>query len=284
MSGAYQGAFEGSTLNNFIVRMSKSKSIGVVLLDEIDKAQCNVHSGLYQVFDKGEWTNKKLIDGSGGQTDIVSCRNIIFIMTTNVADSIVDDYARENDEVYTASADEMEDLSYDLQTLISHELSSRFKPAFLGRITCFVPFFPLSKGHTDKGTISREVDTIAKFLIERKQEDLLTFSGIESEVSEKTKERIVKIVAKMFQPQCGVRSIQKIIDEQMDRKVRHAALLDVKNGGITANSTICYDAKVDEMKVSFRRLHQNEQPGNDSREENDADFDEIVDIKEDLNV
>jgi hypothetical protein len=63
MSGAYQGAYEGSALNNFILRMSlEPASLGIVLLDEIEKAGRGVIHGLYQVIDKGEWTNKKLQD------------------------------------------------------------------------------------------------------------------------------------------------------------------------------------------------------------------------------
>ena len=58
-SRAYQGAEQGSTLNDFILSMSsKPDAIGVVLLDEIEKAMSDVVTGLYQVLDKGEWTNK----------------------------------------------------------------------------------------------------------------------------------------------------------------------------------------------------------------------------------
>jgi hypothetical protein len=59
LAGAYQGAEEGSTLNNFIFHILNSPgSVGVVLLDEIEKADREVIHGLYQVLDKAEWTNK----------------------------------------------------------------------------------------------------------------------------------------------------------------------------------------------------------------------------------
>jgi AAA domain (Cdc48 subfamily) len=61
MSGAYQGSEEGSALNNFVLRLSQDPmTLGVVLLDKIEKADKSVIHGLYQVIDKGEWTNKKL--------------------------------------------------------------------------------------------------------------------------------------------------------------------------------------------------------------------------------
>jgi ATP-dependent Clp protease ATP-binding subunit ClpA len=54
MSGAYQGAYKGSDLNNFILRMSlEPDALGIVLLDEIEKAKQGVIHGLYQVIDKG---------------------------------------------------------------------------------------------------------------------------------------------------------------------------------------------------------------------------------------
>ena len=75
MSGAYYGSEAGSALNNFIVKMStEPQSIGIVLLDEVEKAEREVITALYQVFDKGEWTNKRF--KSDVQTEIISCRNI----------------------------------------------------------------------------------------------------------------------------------------------------------------------------------------------------------------
>jgi ATP-dependent Clp protease ATP-binding subunit ClpA len=95
VSGSYQGAKEGSSLNNFVLSISQEPDkIGVVLLDEIDKAPRGVITGLCQVLDKGEWTNKQLTEGSASQTSVISCRNIIFIMTVNAADRAVVDCAK----------------------------------------------------------------------------------------------------------------------------------------------------------------------------------------------
>ena len=56
MSGAYYGSKQGSALNNFVVHMSSEpRSIGVVLLDEIEKAHQEVLTSLYQVLDKGKF-------------------------------------------------------------------------------------------------------------------------------------------------------------------------------------------------------------------------------------
>lgn len=93
MSGAYRGSYQGSALNNFVIRISQDRdAYGVVLLDEIEKADKSVIHALYQVIDKGEWTNKKQYideDPGGNQTEVISCRNVIFVMTTNAADSSI---------------------------------------------------------------------------------------------------------------------------------------------------------------------------------------------------
>lgn len=265
MSGPYQGSNEGSSLNNFIVRMSQSNKIGVVLLDEIDKARSNVHSGLYQVLDKGEWTNKKLERGSSDQTTIVNCRNIVFIMTTNLADSLIEDYSKDNLQLYTESFEKMEGRADELQDLMSNHLSNFFSNAFLGRISCLIPFFPLSNGDRDRDkTISCEVNCITRFLIERKMEDLHTFTGIEAEKNEMTEEKISKIIAKRFQSECGVRSIQKLVDHYVGRKVHHVGLLEQKYGGVAFNSTVSFQAKVEDLKVSIRQVWTNEKVADDS--------------------
>ncbi len=45
----YQGADKGSAFNNFVVKMAQTGKVGVVLLDEIEKAKKDVIHALYQV-------------------------------------------------------------------------------------------------------------------------------------------------------------------------------------------------------------------------------------------
>jgi len=119
-AGAYQGAQKGSAFNNFIVRMSQTDKVGVVLLDEIEKARQDVIHALYQVIDEGEWTNKKLdMYSEVSQTGVISCRNLIFIFTTNAADGIVEDLGRQN-TWYTASSERLEDMADELERTVRH--------------------------------------------------------------------------------------------------------------------------------------------------------------------
>jgi ATP-dependent Clp protease ATP-binding subunit ClpA len=54
------------------------KAVGVVLLDEIEKAKRDVIYALYQVIDEGEWTNKRLGSRENAMTDVIPCNNLIF--------------------------------------------------------------------------------------------------------------------------------------------------------------------------------------------------------------
>ena len=56
----------------------------------------------------------KLETEKGSQTETVPCGNIIFIMTTNAADALIEKQAMTND-VYTVTPEEMGDLQDRLQ-------------------------------------------------------------------------------------------------------------------------------------------------------------------------
>lgn len=81
-SGSYRGSEVGSELNNFVV--NHQDRVGIDNLDEFDRLKDDVLDGLYTIFDKGEWVNKRL--STAFQTKTLACRRIIWILTTNVFD------------------------------------------------------------------------------------------------------------------------------------------------------------------------------------------------------
>jgi hypothetical protein len=279
LSGAYQGAYEGSALNNFILTMSETPNkIGVVLLDELDKAKEEVIKGLYQVLDKGEWTNKLLREGSGSQTSVVPCRNIIFIMTVNSADDRIVKYAKDHPSVYTANQLAMADHRRELQRKIQISLQTTypFTAAFVGRVNAFVPFVPMASATAeDSNLLQCEMMTVAKLLIEREQEniemgsELLNFA---QSLTPHVKHSIAEVVVRMANPEAGVRSIQNNVRTEMGQQVMHQCLL--ANGGIGVGSEIQFDANPDEERVSFRMIGF----GDSLRESGDAseEADEVV--------
>jgi len=277
-SGYWQGAEQGSSLNNFVHRMSiedNRDSIGVVLLDEIENADRDVIHALYQVLDKGEWTNKKL--SHDAQSETIPCHNIIFIMTTNACDQVTNNYvSRDKDkEVYLASSVSLGDVGEELEEKLLNSLqqSHPFTNAFIGRIDRVVPFLPMAKDNTGSHhTLLGEMMTIAKILIEREQEkfDNSTAVNVTQEVDPETKHDIATIVVKKALPESGVRSIQKLVQKKMSVKLMHSVLL--KKGGIQKGSTVQYQANEDERTIDFRTKKSGT---TDTVDEDEGDYEDV---------
>lgn len=109
-----------------------SKPYGIILLDEIEKAEASVTRLLLQVLDDG-----RLSDRYGRE---VSFKNTYIIMTTNVASEVykeIGNYASSDD-----GADGMQDYNKVIRrALISSE---SFPSELINRIDVIVPFQPLS--------------------------------------------------------------------------------------------------------------------------------------------
>ncbi|KAL3910464.1 MAG: hypothetical protein SGILL_007677 [Bacillariaceae sp.] len=289
LSGSYVGSEQGSALNNFIVRKSRDNgTLGIVLLDEIEKASqevihalyrkctticllvelyieicCNAHDDsliffVSEVLDKGEWTNKRLESGVGAQTQVVSCRNIIFILTTNAATDVIEEHARGAQVLYTAaSAIEAQKKQQELEFLLRCELQSKypFTDAFIARVDRIVPFLPMARG-VDPAIdhpLMAEAMTVAKMLIEKEQNKLqnadLQLSVIQT-ISARNKHSMAKLAVAGSIEEAGVRSIQKYVATAMGHQMKHALLL--KDGGIASGSEVRYAADEETMMVDWR--------------------------------
>jgi len=254
MSGPYQGAKEGSALNNFVLCMSaEPDALGIVLLDEIEKSDQSVIHGLYQVIDKGEWTNKQL--GRGLQTETISCHNLVFIMTTNACDSDIQKFAVTHEDIYTLVGDDLEDLVDDLEGRLRNALRYHypFTDAFVGRIGRIVPFLPMANGDPEtEHPLLGESMTVAKLLIERQQEKYASASSanIQQLMTAKTKHRMARIIVRDAIPEAGVRSLQKLVETKMGDRMVHSLLLE--QGGISEGSKVEYFAKEEEKRIDFR--------------------------------
>eukprot|EP00931_Biecheleriopsis_adriatica_P106493 TRINITY_DN80930_c0_g1_i1.p1 TRINITY_DN80930_c0_g1~~TRINITY_DN80930_c0_g1_i1.p1 ORF type:complete len:730 (-),score=148.10 TRINITY_DN80930_c0_g1_i1:42-2183(-) len=259
MAGAYQGAQKGSAFNNFIVRMAQTDKVGVVLLDEIEKAKQDVIHALYQVIDKGEWTNKKLdIYGDSSQTGVVSCRNLIFIFTTNAADQVIEDLGKQN-EWYTAPSDKLEDMADVLERTVRTCLQSSypFTSAFVGRVGAVIPFLPMCDRSPAKHPLLGELMTVTKLLMEREQEKLSLSTGsqlayIDQLISPVEKDKMAEIIVSESIPSMGVRCVQKLVGDRMSRQIIHRCAL--KKGGLQRNSAVEYHADVRDKDIYFNQI------------------------------
>ncbi len=114
----YVGYDEGGQLTEAVRRRPYS----VILLDEMEKAHPDVFNILLQVLDDGRLTD--------GQGRVVSFKNTIVIMTSNVGSQFIAGAG--------ASSDPDE-----VQKLVNDALRASFKPEFLNRIDDVVVFHPL---------------------------------------------------------------------------------------------------------------------------------------------
>ena len=115
----YVGYDEGGQLTEAVRRRPYS----VVLLDEIEKAHPDVFNVLLQVLDDGRLTD--------GQGRVVSFKNTIIIMTSNVGSQFIREFSEQGDQEA-------------LQRGIDEALRATFRPEFLNRIDDIVTFDALS--------------------------------------------------------------------------------------------------------------------------------------------
>ncbi|XP_013790340.1 caseinolytic peptidase B protein homolog [Limulus polyphemus] len=125
----------------------------VVLLDEIDKAHPEILTIMLQLFDEG-----RLTDGRG---KTIECKDAIFIMTSNLANSEIANYAS---ELRVEARQRLEAYNKELRNEEKIPISKKFKDEvvrpilkrhfqrdeFLGRINEIVYFLPFSRSELIK--------------------------------------------------------------------------------------------------------------------------------------
>ena len=193
----YVGYDEGGQLTEAVRR----KPYSVVLLDEIEKAHPDVFNVLLQVLDDGRLTD--------GQGRVVSFKNAIIIMTSNIASQEIRDFAKENEsmgemmegmlkaDVATASKKLAE-----FTNRIQDSLRATFKPEFLNRIDDIVVFHPL--GLDD---IEKIVDIQLKGVRERLDNERISL--------ELTPAAIQALALDGLDPVYGARPLKRLIQRQV---------------------------------------------------------------------
>ena len=174
----YVGYDEGGQLTEAVRRRPYS----VILMDEMEKAHPDVFNILLQVLDDGRLTD--------GQGRVVSFKNTIIIMTSNVGSQAI--AAGEQDG---ASEDEV-----DKQ--VNDALRATFKPEFLNRIDDIVVFHPL--GLDD---IEKIVDIQLKGVRERLDNERISL--------ELTPAAIQALALDGLDPVYGARPLKRLIQRQV---------------------------------------------------------------------
>ncbi len=184
----YIGYQEGGVLTNQL----KKKRKGVVLFDEIEKADSKVYDLLLQIMDEG------FISDSSGEK--VFFDKAIIIMTSNLGAREVE---KEKTKIGFNWVENQHLNRTQLYTIILDVLKNHFKPEFLNRITDIVVFnfldFDVCKKITEK------------FLNEFRE--LSIRSGFDIKIS---KELVEFITKKGFSPQWGARELKRTIEKYFE--------------------------------------------------------------------
>ena len=138
-SGAYQGSGTGSELNNFV--MEHRERIGVVNLDEFDRLDAKVLSGLFTIFDKGEWVDKRSC--SAYQTKAINCSKIVWILTTNVFDDQIDAFYTKEKDAFKKR--DWKSIERKMKKGFKSIVSLQFGDAMARRLGPVIPFVPFNK-------------------------------------------------------------------------------------------------------------------------------------------
>ena len=187
----YVGYDEGGQLTEAVRRHPYS----VILLDEMEKAHPDVFNILLQVLDDGRLTD--------GQGRVVSFKNTIIIMTSNVGSQFI------------AGANAQSDPE-ELQRKVNDALRQTFKPEFLNRIDDVVVFHAL--GLSD---IEKIVDIQLKDVRARLARERITL--------ELTPEAKQSLALDGLDPVYGARPLKRLIQRQVVDNVANL-IIDGKAG------------------------------------------------------
>jgi ATP-dependent Clp protease ATP-binding subunit ClpB len=183
----YVGYEEGGQLTEAVRRRPYS----VILLDEIEKANPDVFNVLLQVLDDGRLTD--------GQGRVVSFKNAIVIMTSNVGSQFIQMFAE-------GGADESE-----RDRMLQEALRATFRPEFLNRIDDIVTFHALGLDEIAEIVVLQLAEVRAR-LADRKIGLELTDAAIE------------RLSLDGFDPVFGARPLKRMIQREVVDRVAKALI------------------------------------------------------------
>ena len=197
----YVGYDEGGQLTEAVRRRPYS----VILLDEMEKAHQDVFNILLQVLDDGRLTD--------GQGRVVSFKNTIIIMTSNVGSQAIREFSRQNESMGSMVEDMMQgDMAAmakkiaELQTQVDEALRNTFRPEFLNRIDDVITFNALT---------SAEIEPIVNLQLVKVRERLAE-RRIDLEVKPAAVEQLA---IDGYDPVYGARPLKRLVQREVVDRV-----------------------------------------------------------------
>jgi ATP-dependent Clp protease ATP-binding subunit ClpB len=250
----YVGYDEGGQLTEAVRRHPYC----VILLDEIEKAHPDVFNILLQVLDDGRLTD--------GQGRVVSFKNAIIIMTSNVGSESIRElgakktFGQTMQDMMDADLDTTARSLAELTTKVNDALRNTFHPEFLNRIDDIITFDTLSIE-----TVEPIVDLQLKQVEERLADRHITL-----EVTPAARERLA---IDGYDPIYGARPLKRLIQRQVVDRVATAIVEGTVFDG--AKVTVDLDGE-GEYEVDIVN------PGHDLAEGGTSEADALISAAEDL--
>ncbi len=184
------GTFEGGKVGTLASAL-RERPFGVLLLDEFEKTNKDVHNLFLQILDEGFFT-----DAAGKR---VNARNLMIIATSNAASDVIWNMKHE-----TAAGD---------KEIITAEIINRgvFKPELLNRFDGVILFHPLKEEHLRK---------IARLMLEKFAKRLKE-KGIELVITDGLVEYLVSVGQ---DPKFGARPMNRAIQEKVEQVIAEKML------------------------------------------------------------
>ncbi len=184
--------------SGLLTKTIREQSYGVLLLDEIEKADKDLINIFLTILDEGYF-----IDGVGKRVD---CKNLVIIATSNAG----------SDLLYSQISP-MSPISL-IDQLVKRGI---FSPEFLNRFDGVIAFQSLNK---------ESINILAKKIIDRIAIDIFKLYKVKIIVSEKTLEAVSQ---KGYDPRFGARNLERTIRDEIEDKVAKIILKDKAKPGET---------------------------------------------------
>lgn len=207
----YVGHEDGGQLTEAV----RKRPYRVVLLDEIEKAHPDVWNILLQVLDDGRLTD--------GQGRVVSFRNTVILMTSNLGSQEIQDAIRSGGDPEKAAL---------------RALTGIIRPELINRIDEIIPFAGLTEND-----LLKIVDLLLQRTISALMERSITLSF--------TAEAKQSLVTLGFDPVYGARPLKRTIQRQVDNVLSTAIL----RGDVKPNDVVVFDVGADrpfEIRIQNR--------------------------------
>ena len=221
----YVGYDEGGQLTEAVRR----KPYSAILLDEVEKAHPDVFNILLQVLDDGRLTD--------GQGRVVSFKNAIIIMTSNIGSQSIREFAGEDqnqgsgnsmgkvmEDLMTADVEVAAKRLAELNNKINDALRNTFRPEFLNRIDEVITFNPLSIAAMEP-IVGLQLADVRERLADRRIDLVVTPAAMEH------------LAIDGYDPVYGARPLRRLIQ----REVTDRVATEIINGTVHDGATVTVD-------------------------------------------